>query len=695
MIDAALSAVVLADRAAVDRLRVALAQGRELFAVRRSEAGSEWQRVRSTDSFDWDVPPPLAGAKRFFFPAREPLLRWYGEIVEESLPVPSPFVVFGIRPCDLTAIAYQDRFFAADPWYVRRHGSVLLVGLNCLASCAGGFCRDVAAGPFAGAGFDLSLTPLPDGRVVLQFGTDAGRTTFASAGVAAAAFTSADQAVFAATAAAAEASCPTRPFIGRALCRINAKPGASPGDAIADAEWQALGPACFACSGCTNLCPTCSCFTVVDEVHNGTGERVRYWDSCLFAGFQREASGHHPAPRSGDRVRRFWYHKFADEFTSRFGRPGCVGCGRCDVTCTGSIGALKVLSALAAVDAPNVVHLDPVSSEAVRLSRAESRGGPTLSGAKSREGNGPSVQGPAASMSMAHARHHVLPHRAGIAEVIPESADTRTFILQLEPRPPDFDAARPGQFVMLSILGHGEAAFTLSRLACAGAAPGTVVLTIRRVGALTSALFALPRGATVGVRGPFGRGFPDGDPACPTVYVAGGCGLAPLKAAIDVHIAARPAGTPLAIVSGTRDAATRILRSALASWEHTSNVRLIECVERPGPEWRGRVGIVSDYVGEAIAAVGARRAAVCGPPAMLLATAGQLCQARLKPEAIYLALERYMKCGTGQCGHCYVNHRYVCTDGPVFSLAELRQLPDAFGAVPSELRAVSERVGPA
>jgi NAD(P)H-flavin reductase len=207
------------------------------------------------------------------------------------------------------------------------------------------------------------------------------------------------------------------------------------------------------------------------------------------------------------------------------------------------------------------------------------------------------------------------------------------------------------------------------------------VLTIRRVGALTSALFALPRGATVGVRGPFGRGFPDDDPACPTVYVAGGCGLAPLKAAIDVHIVTRPAGTPLAIVSGTRDAETRILRSALTSWRQVNEVHLIECVERPDSEWAERVGVVSDYVGEAVAAVGARRAAICGPPAMMLATAEALCRAGLEPEAIHLALERSMKCATGRCGHCYVDQRYVCTDGPVFSLAELRLLPEAFGAV--------------
>ncbi len=282
---------------------------------------------------------------------------------------------------------------------------------------------------------------------------------------------------------------------------------------------------------------------------------------------------------------------------------------------------------------------------------------------------------------MTHALHHFLPHHARIAEVIPESADTRTFILRLEPLVPDFDAAKPGQFVMLSLLGHGEAAFTMSRLARAGAAPGTVVLTIRQIGALTTALFALGRGASVGVRGPFGRGFPDDNLARPTVYVAGGCGLAPLKAAIDVHIVARPAGTPLAIVYGARDPDTRILRAALASWERVRDVHLIECVEHAGTQWQGRIGMVTDYIREAVAAVGAQRAAVCGPSAMLVATADQLCRAGLSVEAIYLALERYMKCGTGQCGHCYVNHRSVCTDGPVFSLAELRPLPDAFGTL--------------
>jgi NAD(P)H-flavin reductase len=279
-----------------------------------------------------------------------------------------------------------------------------------------------------------------------------------------------------------------------------------------------------------------------------------------------------------------------------------------------------------------------------------------------------------------------VPHRARIAELVPESFDTRTFVLALDPPVPAFDRARPGQFAMLSLLGHGEAAFTLSALPGAGAAPGTVVLTVRRVGTLTTALFALGPGARVGLRGPFGRGFPDA-PAEPTLYVAGGCGLSPLKAAIEAHIAARPPGTPLAIVYGARDPGARIHRRALAGWTQTSRVDVIECVERAGPGWRDRVGLVVDYIGEAVARSGARRAAVCGPPVMLPRVAERLHRAGIAADHIFLAIERYMKCGTGHCGHCYVDHRYVCTDGPVFSYAELGGLKDAFRNDVRETRA--------
>ena len=273
-----------------------------------------------------------------------------------------------------------------------------------------------------------------------------------------------------------------------------------------------------------------------------------------------------------------------------------------------------------------------------------------------------------------------LPHAARIAAVEPESADTRTFELRLGTRVAALDAARPGQFVLLSLLGHGEAAFTLSALAGPRAAPGTVVVTVRRVGSLTGALFELPVGASVGVRGPFGRGFPADLWDRPTLWVAGGCGLSALVAGIEHQIDVRPGDVPVTLLYGAREPATRIHRAALARWRERPGVTVVECVEHPDASWKGRVGVLVDFIEEALATGRAERAAACGPPAMLLAAGRALGRAGLAPENVFAAVERYMKCGTGLCGHCYVNDRYVCTDGPVFSWAELQQLPDAFGA---------------
>lgn len=276
-----------------------------------------------------------------------------------------------------------------------------------------------------------------------------------------------------------------------------------------------------------------------------------------------------------------------------------------------------------------------------------------------------------------------LPHAARIVAIHPECEDTATFVLALVDRVPALDAATPGQFVMLSLLGFGEAAFTLARVPAAGAVPGTVTLTVRRVGSLTWALFAREVGSIVGVRGPFGRGFPSTGLDRPTIYVAGGCGLAPLQSAIEHHLGHRPAGTKIAIVYGARSPATRILRARLGEWRAREDVTLFETVDKSIAGWEGRIGPVSEVVAEAVAAVGAERAGLCGPPAMLRVVGDALVAAGLDPRAVHVALERYMKCGTGHCGHCYVNDRRVCTDGPVFSLAELLTLPDAFAGTTS------------
>jgi formate hydrogenlyase subunit 6/NADH:ubiquinone oxidoreductase subunit I len=330
---------VLPSRAAFEPLRAAVALERRLFEVRGEGTRAEWLPADASTPFEWDHVRPFVSAKRFFFPAREPLLAWQDDVASIVEPDAPPFALVGLHACDVAAIAYQDRFFADDPWYMRRRARAFLVALDCAAACSGGFCRDVDAGPFAHSGFDLAVTPLPDGRVLVAVGTAAGRDVLDRSRIA---VTDVPDAVRLDAEARAKATFPARPFIARAIARIDE-------GNVTEGEWHALGPACFACTGCTSLCPTCSCFTCVDESRDGRAERTREWDSCLLEGFQREASGHSPSPLAGDRVRRFWTHKLEHTFAERLERLGCVGCGRCDVTCPGSIGALRVLGALGAV----------------------------------------------------------------------------------------------------------------------------------------------------------------------------------------------------------------------------------------------------------------------------------------------------------------------------------------------------------
>jgi len=334
---------VLTDEPGIERLRASLARTRELYEVARAETGAAWQRSDASTPCDWEATLPLEGIKRFFFPQAETLLSWQGDVPCAEPPSSAPFALFGVRACDAAALAYQDRFFARDPHYAVRRQSALVIGVNCLAACAGGFCATVDAGPFAAAGFDLCLTRLAADAVAVVIATPAGAAALTDGVLDERRLGAGHEEALARAEASARASFAAEPALERAIARIAQHDRARP---VADAEWQRLGPSCFACTGCTNLCPTCSCFTIEDEVRGDGVVRRRVWDSCLLEGFQREASGHDPAPRPGDRVRRFWTHKFGAAFTRDFGRFGCVGCGRCDVTCPGRIGARQVLTRL-------------------------------------------------------------------------------------------------------------------------------------------------------------------------------------------------------------------------------------------------------------------------------------------------------------------------------------------------------------
>lgn len=331
------------DEAGFERLRALLARTRSAYEVVPDGGGAAWAALEPTRAFAWDAALPLEGIKRFFLPDGEVLLRWQGEAVAEARPDAPALALVGVRPCDAVALAYQDRFFADDPYYRVRRAAALIVATSCSGACARGFCAEVDAGPMLRDGFDLGLTWLGRDAIAVEIASPAGAAALAAAGIHARPLGSTHTDRLEGARRAALATFVPDAALRRGLARLAEDPGAPP---VHDDEWQRLGPLCFACTGCTTLCPTCSCFTIADEVRGEGGVRRRLLDSCLLEGFQREASGHNPSARPGDRVRRFWTHKLGASFARQMGRPGCVGCGRCDVTCPGSIGGRAVLTQL-------------------------------------------------------------------------------------------------------------------------------------------------------------------------------------------------------------------------------------------------------------------------------------------------------------------------------------------------------------
>ncbi|TNE83896.1 MAG: hypothetical protein EP334_00270 [Gammaproteobacteria bacterium] len=306
--------------------------------------GHSYQVHQSVDNLA-EPAPPLVSSKGHFFAERENLFVFDGQCFRETLPQVEPFVLFGVTSCDLTAIAYQDQFFARDPYYRARREQALLVGIDCVRPCEHGFCPSVEAGP----GVDLQQADLvlharEAGDWLLLVCSDKGREAILGLGLA-----EVDEKVLKerdSRIADCVAAFPDDQYLRRGIEAINA-------DTVPDWQWQQLGIQCLGCSGCTSLCPTCSCYGNRDqEESDSTVTRQRFWDSCLYEGFQREASQHNPSEEAGERVRRFWTHKFGDDFVATFNRYGCVGCGRCEQTCPGVIGVHSVMRRIAE-HAPN------------------------------------------------------------------------------------------------------------------------------------------------------------------------------------------------------------------------------------------------------------------------------------------------------------------------------------------------------
>ena len=266
---------------------------------------------------------------------------------------------------------------------------------------------------------------------------------------------------------------------------------------------------------------------------------------------------------------------------------------------------------------------------------------------------------------------------ARLTRAEPQTADTMLYTFQF------VDAAQqksfrfePGQFMLLSVFGSGEAPFGV----CSSPnKTDTFQLCIRSVGRLTRTIPKLTTGDVVGIRGPYGRGWPMKELKGKNILVvAGGIGLVPIRPLILEVLESRAKYGKLQILYGSRCPDELLYKDDLAVWEHRNDAEYACTVDRDDTKcWAGNIGVVTTLFERVKVSPENTCALVCGPPVMYRFVLRDLQKLGFPDDRMYFSLERRMKCGVGHCSHCIVGTKFVCQDGPVFTYAEMKTMPGA------------------
>lgn len=271
------------------------------------------------------------------------------------------------------------------------------------------------------------------------------------------------------------------------------------------------------------------------------------------------------------------------------------------------------------------------------------------------------------------AANPLMPQLARIVKITQETKDIKTFQLVGDKSSVPFDF-KPGQCAMLSLPPVGEALFSIT------SSPTNrefLEFSIKETGTVTRALHGAVEGQEIGLRGPYGNGFPlELLKGKDLLFIGGGIGLAPLRSLINYCLSKRGDYGQINIVYGARTPEDLIRREEIFKlWPAQEGTRVHLTVDVEWEGWRGHVGFVPQYVEEIGFSPANRVAITCGPPIMIKFVLQGLDKMGFTPEQVITTLELRMKCGIGKCGRCNIGDKYVCKDGPVFSLAELQQLP--------------------
>ena len=314
----------------------------ELIAPMRSVDGDiVYSSVENIHEIVLDGPACLPSAKEFLFPQKEELFRFSRNGVE-SREASARRVVFGVRSCDVSAILLMDRFYGGrfeDGYYMSRRENTSFIAIACNMPDPTCFCSGLGTGPFLKDGFDIQLTDLGD-RYLVEVGSKKGRQMIKGIGHIFLRPKKADYDDQYEVNLSCQSKFEKRITLGSARQKILE-------GKVADSFWESIASRCFQCGGCVYQCPVCTCFNVVDwkDAEGDRGARIRLWDGCMFRGFTKMAGNVWPAEKMAVRTKRWYSHKLV-HWPEQSGRFGCVGCGRCSLTCPGRIDMATVANKL-------------------------------------------------------------------------------------------------------------------------------------------------------------------------------------------------------------------------------------------------------------------------------------------------------------------------------------------------------------
>lgn len=300
--------------------------------------------ISKAEDLQLDYVTTMIPPKKVLLPQRETILKFKFENETPKVEQPAvdgKIVLFGVHPCDINAIKVLDKVLIEgefkDPYYAQRRENTVIIGLNCIKAGEYCFCTSFGTGPGAKDGFDILLTDLGD-RFLVEVGTDAGKKIVGG-------FKELSKAEDADIAKRDEILKKVAESIKRRIKTENLETLLL--EKINDKIWQELADECLACGVCTTVCPTCFCYGVIDRVSADfkEGERIRYWDSCMFLEFAAVALGGNFRPGRDARLKHRMYHKLV-YIKQQHGVFGCVGCGRCVEFCVKHIDPVDAVTRL-------------------------------------------------------------------------------------------------------------------------------------------------------------------------------------------------------------------------------------------------------------------------------------------------------------------------------------------------------------